>query len=209
MILIAPTTHIEDSAFYIFDSWTYAETTSEDPTITISGETTATAHYTTALTVDKALMECYTIADTGEQVACSADEVPISAVVYFTMKITVHAYIPVTAVTVQDGIGADLVLDKYELLENYGHVEIAKAGKGKMGATKVTWTVGDPEVSVNYTLDLYVYTGLNPKQKQEYTSTGIQYLNGGPEVRFVYEEMQYTLQGPPVAVNAVAPAELP
>jgi len=78
----------------------------------------------------------------------------------------------------------------------------------KMGATKVTWTIGDPEVPVDYTLDLYVHTGLNPRQKQEYTSTGIQCLNSGPEVYFVYEEIQYVMQGLSLAVNVVAPTEL-
>ena len=55
---------------------------------------------------------------------------------------------------------------------------------------------------------LYVHTGLNPRQKQEYISTRIQYLNSGPEVYFVYEEIQYEVQGPSIAVNVVAPPEL-
>jgi len=206
IMLEAPPTYIEGSTFYIFNSWNYDETTSQDRTITISSATTVTAHYTVALTVDKALTECYTIPDTGEPVACSPNEVPIATVVYFTMRITLHAYTPVTAATVKDGIGADLVLDQY--VQSSGDVAYAKAGKGKMGATKVTWTIGDPEVSVDYTLDLYVYTGLNPKHKQEYTSTGIQYLNSGPEVYFVHEETQYVVQGPSIAANVVAPPEL-
>lgn len=202
---IAPPAHVEGSTFYMFDSWTYDEATSEERIITVSGGTTATAHYTVALTVDKALKECYTILDTGERVPCSPDAVPIGKVVYFVMNIEVHAYAPVTALTVKDGVGADLVLDQY--VQNYGEVETAKAGKGKMGATKVTWTIGDPEVSLDYTLDLYVHTGLNPKQKQEYTSTGIQHLNSGPEVSLIYEGVQYVVQGPAVAVNVVAPSE--
>lgn len=205
-MLEAPPTHIEGSTFYVFSFWSYDETKTKDRIITISSETTATAHYAVAVTVDKALTECYTILDTGEQVACSPKEVPIATVVYFTMRITLHAYAPVTAATVMDGIGADLVLDQYA--QSSGVVEYGKAGKGKMGATKVTWTIGDPEVSVDYTLDLYVHTGLNPRQKQEYTSTGIQYLNSGPELHFTYETVEYVVQGPAVAVNVVAPSEL-
>jgi len=206
VMLEAPPTHIEGSTFYIFSSWSYDETTSQDRTITISSAMTATAHYTVALTVDKALTECYTILDTGEHLACNSSEVPTATVVYFTMRITLHAYTPVTAATVKDGIGADLVLDQY--VQSSGDVATGKAGKGKMGATKATWTIGDPEVSADYTLDLYVHTGLNPKQKQEYTSTGMHYLNSGPEVYFVYEEIQYEVQGPFIAVNVVAPPEL-
>ena len=80
--------------------------------MTISSAMTATAHYPVALTLDKALTECYTILP-GEHVACNPNEVPIATIVYFTMRITVHAYTPVTAATVKDGIGADLVLDQY------------------------------------------------------------------------------------------------
>ena len=167
---------------------------------------TATAHYAVALTVGKALTECYTILDTGKEVACNPKEVPISTVVYFTMRITLHAYTPVTAATVMDGIGADLAFD--QAVPSSGVVATEKAGKGKMGATKVTWTKGDPVVSDGYTLDLYVYTRLNPKQKQQYTSTGIQYLNSGPEAYFAYEETQYVVQGPSIAVNVVASPEL-
>jgi len=53
------------------------------------------------------------------------------------------------------------VLDQY--VQSSGEVVYGKAGKGKMAATKVSWTIGDPEVSVDYTLDLYVHTGLNPR----------------------------------------------
>ena len=112
-MLEAPPTHIEGSIFYIFSSWSYDTTTSQDCTITISSAMTATAHYPVALTLDKALTECYTILDTGKEVACNPNEVPIATIVYFTMRITVHAYTPVTAATVKDGIGADLVLDQY------------------------------------------------------------------------------------------------
>jgi len=206
LTLEAPPAHIEGSTFYVFSSWTYDGATSQEPTMTISGQTTATVHYTVALTVDKTLKECYTILDTGEQAACDVNAVPIGEIVYFVMNIAVHAYTSVSAVTVKDGIGADLVLEQY--VQSYGEVTTAKAGKGKMGATKVTWMIGEPQVSLDYTLDLYAHTGLNPRQKQEYTSTGIQYLNSGPEVHLVYEGMQYVVQGPPVSVNVVAPSEL-
>lgn len=52
-------------------------------------------------------------------------------------------------------------------------------------------------------LDIVVHTGLNPKDKQEYTSTGDHELNSGPEVWFTYNDTLYMLQGPLVTVTVV------
>ena len=127
--------------------------------------------------------------------ACDPDAIPLNTIVLFKMNITVHAYQTVTDVTVMDGIGADLVLDTHS---SYASVSHWKAGKGKMGATKVSWTIGGPTVCIDYELALYAYTGLNPRSKQEYTSTGDHDLNSGPIVYFTYDGTQYMLQGPPV-----------
>jgi hypothetical protein len=105
---------------------------------------------------------------------------------------------------IKDGIGADLVLDSYSA--SYGTVTHVKAGKGKMGATIVTWTIGDPTVCTDYTLELTVHTGLNPQGKQEYTSPGPHCLNSGPVVYFAYDGTLYTLKGPSITVTAVAPS---
>lgn len=144
--------------------------------------------------------------DIYELVDCNA--VPLGEVVSFGMTITVHAYEDVTEVYVEDGIGADLVVDDWEASSGEAHTFEPGKGKGKgknkMSATKIGWTIGDPEVCEDYTLDIVVHTGFNPKDKQEYTSTGPHELNSGPEVWFTYDGTPlYMLQGPPVSVNVV------
>jgi hypothetical protein len=135
---------------------------------------------------------------------CDPDHIPLFTEVWFKMRITFHTYVGgVTGVVIKDGIGADLVLDEYVAI--YGDVTWAKAGTGKMGATIVTWTIGNPRVCEDYTLDLTVHTGLNPKGKQEYTSPGPHCLNSGPVVYFTYDGTLYMLQGPSITVTAVSP----
>jgi len=75
-----------------------------------------------------------------------------------------------------------------------------------MNATRLDWDIGDivdGDVCTDFTLDIVVYTGKNPKDKQEYTSTGEHELNSGPQVYFTYDGELYMLQGPPVSVNVV------
>jgi len=133
---------------------------------------------------------------------CDCNAVPLGEEVYFDMTITVHAYEVVTDVYVEDGIGADLVVDSPKTDTPAG-VTVWKAGKGKMGATKIGWTIGAPTPCVEETLDIVVHTGLNPRGKQEYTSTGEHELNSGPEVYFTYDGTVYMLQGPSVWVTVV------
>ena len=134
--------------------------------------------------------------------ACDPSALPLQTQLNFSMRITVHAYAEVTEVTVKDGVGADLVVDSPT---DGGAVTVGIPGKskGKMHATKIAWDIGSPDICEQYTLDIDVHTGLNPKDKQEYTSTGDHDLNSGPEVYFTYDGTPYMLQGPPVKVFVV------
>jgi hypothetical protein len=127
-------------------------------------------------------------------------KIPLKTVVYFDMKMTFHAYADVSGVVITDGIGADLVLDSPVA---GGSVAITYPGKGKMGATKITWTIGTPTVCDDYVLKIKVHTGLNTKLKQEYTSTGTHCLNDGPTACFTYNGKLYSIKGPSVTVNVV------
>lgn len=143
-----------------------------------------------------------------EQEYYDCEALPMQTEVTFDMTITVHAWddlTPDTDIYVEDGIGADLVVDAYT--QSSGNANDFKPGNGKgknkMSATKIGWTIYDPEVCEDYTLDIVVHTGLNPKDKQEYTSTGEHELNSGPEVHFTYDGTLYILQGPSVMVTVV------
>jgi hypothetical protein len=201
LTLTAPATHTEVYP-YIFDHWsvngTDPDTGEAEVTFAVTEDLIATAHYTMVISVNKEL----TLGD--------PDAVPLFTKVDFTMTITVHAYAEVTDVYVEDGIGADLVVDSpaigsYPDYPDTGQsVEVWKAStKGKMSATKIGWTIGEPTVSEDNTLDIVVYTGTNAKGKQEYTSTGTHYLNSGPKVYFTYDGTTYMLQGPSVMVTVV------
>ncbi len=149
---------------------------------------------------------------------CEPDAVPLGEVVNFSMTITVHAYEDVTGVNVEDGIGADLVVDEVGgevvVVEGWEHngkwatwsdsdVTLTRNTKGKMNATRLDWDLDTPTPCTDYELEIVVHTGLNPKDKQEYTSTGVHELNSGPIVYFTYDGTMYILQGPPVSVNVV------
>jgi len=201
LTLTAPATHIESSAFYIFHHWTNGSKNSEQ-IFNIAADTTITAYYQKVLSVDKQLTDSYYL-DGSTKVPVDPSQVPLGKVVYFSMTVTLYVDAVFTCVKVTDGIGADLVLD--ELIASYGTTTSGKAStKGKMSATKVTWTIGDTAVGT-YTLDIRVHTGLNPQQKQEYTSTGIHSLNGGPEVHLNYNTAEYEIKGPPVKIKVVLP----
>ena len=209
--LDAPATYTPDgSVFYIFAQWIVDGTTYNTPSITISITTDleATAQYAKTLSISKTLANdagVPTPHDANSQYV-DPSNVPLNTVVYFDMEIKVHFYTTATDVKVTDGIGADLVLDSYA--PSFGDVVVGPPGKskGKMHATKVVWTIGEPVVCEDCTLDLVVYTGLNPQNKQEYTSYGDHYLNSGPEVCFTYNGIQYDFTGNPVMVTAPEPA---
>jgi hypothetical protein len=111
--------------------------------------------------------------------------------------------VDVTGVVVQGGIGADLVVDDTELPAG---VTLTQKGK-KMGATIVTWDVGDLVVCEGICIELAVCTGLNPQDKQEYTSEGTHELDGGFSATYIWNETE--LKSPetvPLMVDAVLPA---
>jgi hypothetical protein len=193
--LTAPAPLIDDYTYYVFLNWD-VDGVSQDVgvnsiSVHMDAPHTATAHYTKLLSVNK---ELTTLGD--------PDAVPLFTKVDFTMTITVHAYAEVTNVYVEDGIGADLVVNSPT--DGEDGIAVWKAStKGKMSATKIGWTIGKPTVSEDNTLDIVVYTGTNAKGKQEYTSTGTHYLNSGPKVYFTYDGTTYMLQGPSVMVTVV------
>jgi hypothetical protein len=192
--LTAPVTVTKDSTLYVFGYWDVdgASQGAGVNSITVHMDAchTATAHYTKVISVNKELTS-------------GNPEVTVGQEVDFVMRVTLHAYEPVTGVTVKDGIGADLVVDN--LTGSPDTATWAKAGQGKMGASIVTWPIDSPIICTDYTLDIEVHTGLNAKGKQEYTSPGEKKLNSGPVVYFTYNGTLYTLQGPSVKVTAVLP----
>ncbi len=145
---------------------------------------------------------------TVEIYECDPNAIPLQTVVNFDMTITVHAWdalTPGTDIYVEDGIGADLVVVGFTASSGEADDFNPGNGKGKnkMSATKIGWTIDNPTVSIDYTLDIVVQTSKNPKGKQEYTSTGEHELNSGPIVYFTYAGTLYMLQGPPVTVTVV------
>ena len=203
--LTAPTTFIAGSKFYVFDHWEVTGGLSpvspptNTITCTVTNDGTATAHYKVGATIGKVLVACSLYQDFS--IPCDPAGIPLGTRVWFHLKITFHAYVGVTDVVVQDGIGADLKV--YSKDANYGIVTNTTAGRGKMGATKVTWTIGIPEVCQDYYLDIIVFTGFNPENKQEYTESGPHSLNSGPIVYFTYYRTPYSLHGPSLEVNVV------
>jgi len=199
LTLTAPAAHVEGSAFYIFDHWTDGSTNRQQ-IFNIAADTTITAYYQKVLSVSKQLTDSFYL-EGGAKFPVDPSQVPLGKVVYFNMTITFHVDLAFSGVKVTDGIGADLVLD--QLIASSGTTTSGKAGKGKMGATIVTWVIGDTVADTDYTLDIRVHTGVNPQRKQEYTSTGRHTLNSGPEVHLNYGGTEYVILGPPVEITVV------
>jgi len=105
-----------------------------------------------------------------------------------TIEICPDDIVNLEDVVVQGGIGADLVVTTLEDTE----FTLTKKGKGKMGATIVTWYIDDfnSDSDCKY-LELTVETGLNPKGKQEFTSEGTHELDGGFSATYWYDDMEY------------------
>lgn len=136
-------------------------------------------------------------------VGAAAAQVSIStslsgpATVYVGQEETWDITIEVTAtedvmgVVVQDGMGADL--DEIVLgAPSHGTATAAKKGKGKMGATMVRWEIGDLLSGETATLVVTVTTGLNPKDKQEFTSPELGHeLDGGASASYAFDGMDY------------------
>jgi hypothetical protein len=120
-------------------------------------------------------------------------------------------------VMVQGGIGADLVIThvndalvdspmEKKTSQTIGNVTLNKKG-GKMGATIVKWDIGTLENNGCLTLELTVQTGLNPKDKQEFTSAEIGHeLDGGFSATYTYLGVEYeTPETDPKLVDVVLP----
>ena len=118
-------------------------------------------------------------------------------------------------VVVQGGIGADLAITKVNDTAVYypmdkkteqtvGNVTLIKKG-GKMGATIVKWDIGTLVSNGCLSLELTVQTGLNPKNKQEFTSAEEGHeLDGGFSATYWYEGIEYeTLETEPLTVDVV------
>jgi len=107
-------------------------------------------------------------------------------------------------VVVQDGMGADL--DDIVLgTPSQGTANAAKRGKGRMGATMVTWDVGDLIDGATETLVVSVTTGVNPRGKHEFTSPDLEHeLDGGASATYWYEDTEYeSLETAPVSVEVI------
>jgi len=107
-------------------------------------------------------------------------------------------------VVVQDGMGADL--DDIVLgTPSQGTANAAKRGKGRMGATMVTWDVGDLIDGATETLVVSVTTGVNPQGKHEFTSPDLEHeLDGGASATYWYEDTEYeSLETAPVSVEVI------
>jgi hypothetical protein len=116
-------------------------------------------------------------------------------------------------VIVQGGIGADLAITFVDgtpvtspmakkTEQTVGDVTLIKRG-GKMGATIVKWDIGTLVSTGCHTLVLIVQTGLNPKDKQEFTSAELGHeLDGGFSATYTYGDIEYeTLETDPLLVD--------
>jgi hypothetical protein len=108
----------------------------------------------------------------------------------------------VTDVVVQDGMGADL--DEIVLgTPTQGTAGSAKKGRGRMGATMVTWDVGDLTAGQTETLVVTVTTGYNPKGYHEFTTAELAHeLDGGASATYWYTGFEYeSLETLPLTVD--------
>ena len=143
------------------------------------------------------------------------DSVDVGLVQSWTITITIcpDDVVNLEDVVVQGGIGADLVITAVNTVVTYpmakkteqsvGDVTLIKKG-GKMGATIVKWDIGTLLVSNGcLTLVLTVETGLNPKDKQEFTSAEIGHeLDGGFSAIYTYDGIEYeTIETEPLTVD--------
>ena len=204
--LTAPATHTQNYTFYVFDHWSVGVTDYDrgdvDITFEVNEDLAAIAHYTAVITVDKTLDRCDNglIGQPG-YVVYDPNSLPFKTSIYFGMAITVEGLADgIQNIRVEDGIGADLVVTAISG-GNYHYMEYP--GKGKKSATKCVWELSDMNDGSSVFLGISVWTGTNPKGKQQYASAGEHTLNGGPKVFFTYDGEDYVLQGPSITVNVV------
>jgi len=118
-------------------------------------------------------------------------------------------------VIVQGGIGADLAITEVNgnpvsspmekkteqvVVVDGKEVTLIKKG-GNMGATIVKWEIGTLVSCL--TLELTVETGLNPQDKQEFTSAELGHeLDGGFSATYTYDGSEYeTIETEPLTVD--------
>ena len=126
-------------------------------------------------------------------------------------------------VIVQGGIGADLAITEVNgtavfypmekkteqvVVVDGKEVTLIKKG-GNMGATIVKWDIGTLVNNGCLTLELTVRTGLNPQDKQEFTSAELDHeLDGGFSATYWYGDMEYeTPETEPLTVDVVGVEE--
>jgi hypothetical protein len=142
------------------------------------------------------------------------DTVEVGELASWDIEVTIcpHEDYSSDDVIVQGGIGADLVvtaingapvlypMDK-KTSQTVGDVTLSKKG-GKMGATIVTWDVGDLTAGgACQSIVITFQTGLNPKDKQEFTSPDDSHeLDGGFSATFWYDEEYETPETEPQTV---------
>ncbi len=120
------------------------------------------------------------------------------------ITIEVAADSNVTDVIVKDGMGADL--DEIIIgIPTHGSATSAKRGKGKMGATMITWEIGDLMAGETASIVVTVTTGLNPKDKHEFTSPELGHeLDGGASASYRLGDIEYeTLETLPLTVDVI------
>jgi hypothetical protein len=134
------------------------------------------------------------------------DPVYVNTVSSWNIIITISTNEQIDDVVVKGGIGADLVVAYINPIQ--GTVNIEKKGKGKMGAKIVTWDIGVLDAGT-LTLVLTVETGLNPKDKQEFTSAEEGHeLDGGFSATYTYDGIEdETLETEPLTVDVVGEEE--
>lgn len=145
------------------------------------------------------------------------DEVNVNAVESWTITIEIcpDDTEDLNDVIVQGGIGADLAITAVNSIavdypmakktqQIVGDVTLIKKG-GKMGATIVKWDIGTLVSNGCLALVLTVQTGLNPKDKQEFTSAELGHeLDGGFSATYTYDGIEYeTIETEPLTVDVV------
>jgi len=140
--------------------------------------------------------------------------VPIETSYTWVIIIDISTEDNLNGVVVQGGIGADLVITQVngefvdfpmgkKTSQSKDNVTLNKKG-GNMGATIVTWDIGDLNAGESDTLYLTVQTWINPQEKQEFTSVGIHELDGGFSATYWFGDIEYeTEETIPLTVEAV------
>ena len=141
--------------------------------------------------------------------------VPVETCVVWMVTIAInnnHDY-PMQDVVVTDHFGAELAVAVWDVepLSSWDVVVDPKTHTRPDGTTfetqyRVTWYVGTLLPGEGATLDLLVWTKLNPAGKQEYTSPGDYTLNSGPTMKWRDPEgHQSSSTAPSLEVEAYVP----